>query len=114
VDRQGLAVADSDRPGAVPRDFSTRPEMAAALDGRRAQGTRHSATLSTDLVYVAVPVASGGVVHGAVRITYPTSALDARVRRSWWGLAWLCATVLEVVAAVGVVLARGVSRPPRW
>ena len=68
VDAEGRALVDSESQG-VGADFSTRPEIAAALDGTVATGTRHSRTLGTDLLYVAVPVASGGVVHGAVRIT---------------------------------------------
>jgi signal transduction histidine kinase len=106
-------VADSDRIDGTRRDFSTRPEIAAALDGKRASGTRPSKTLRTDLVYVAVPVASGGAIHGAVRVTYPTSTLDARVRSTWLRLGALCAVVLAVVAVVGLVLARSVTRPVR-
>jgi dihydrofolate reductase len=49
------------------RDFSTRPEFEIALEGGRATGIRHSDTLGSDLLYVAVLVASGGNVHGAVR-----------------------------------------------
>lgn len=114
VDRRGISVADSSAAIAdAPRDFSTRPEIARALGGDRAEGTRPSDTLGGDLVFVAVPVASGGRVHGAVRITYPTSAMDARVRAVWWRLAGLSAVVLAAVTAVGLVLARGVSGPVR-
>jgi signal transduction histidine kinase len=113
VDTDGISVADSDRPPGDRRDFSTRPEIAAALDGRRSAGTRPSETLGTGLMFVAVPVASGGVVHGAVRITYPTSALDARVSSMWVRLGLLSGVVLVVVALVGMVLARSVTRPVR-
>jgi signal transduction histidine kinase len=113
VDPQGVSVADSDRPGGEPRDFSTRPEIAAALDGAHTAGTRASETLGTDLMYVALPVASGGVVHGAVRVSYPTSTLDARVSSMWLRLAALSAVVLVTVVAVGLLLARGVTRPVR-
>jgi signal transduction histidine kinase len=113
VDRRGIGVVDSDAPGAPSRDFSTRPEIAAALDGQRASGTRPSETLGTGLVYVAIPVASGGTVHGAVRITYPTSTIDARVRSTWFRLGGLSVVVLAIVAAVGMVFARGVTRPVR-
>jgi DNA-binding IclR family transcriptional regulator len=102
LDEQGISVADSEEPDAAPRDYSTRPEIAAALEGRRAIGTRRSATLGEGLVFVAVPVASGGEVHGAVRITFPTASLDARVRREWLQLAVLSAGVLGVVGVVGV------------
>jgi signal transduction histidine kinase len=113
ADAQGVSVADSDRPEGQPRDFSTRPEFAAALDGARSAGTRASETLGTELMYVALPVASGGVVHGAVRVSYPTSTLDARVSSMWLRLAALSAVVLVTVAAVGLLLARSVTRPVR-
>ncbi len=113
VDERGVSVADSDAPGAAPRDYSTRSEIAAALDGHRAIGTRRSETLDEGLVYVAIPVASGGEVHGAVRITFPTASLDARVRREWLRLTVLSTGVLGVVAVVGLLLARSVTRPVR-
>ncbi|HET9609675.1 MAG TPA: ATP-binding protein [Acidimicrobiales bacterium] len=113
VGTDGISVADSDPGAAVPRDFSTRPEIAAALDGRRTSGSRSSETLGTNLMYVTVPVASAGIVHGAVRVTYPTSTLDARVRSTWLRLGALSVLVLVLVAAVGMVLARSVSRPVR-
>ncbi|MGK2930376.1 MAG: ATP-binding protein [Acidimicrobiales bacterium] len=109
----GLSVADSDAPDAPPRDFSTRPEIVAALDGHRSSGTRPSETLGTGLLYVAVPVASGGSVHGAVRITYPTSTVDALIRSTWLRLGLLSAVVLALVAAVGLMFASGVTRPVR-
>jgi signal transduction histidine kinase len=113
VDRAGITVADSDHPGAAPRDYSRRPEIARALTGQRAVGSRHSSTLGSDLVYVAIPVASGGVVHGAVRVTFPSAARDARVRAAWLTLLALSGTVLTVVTAVGFLLARSVTRPVR-
>jgi signal transduction histidine kinase len=111
VDRNGRSIADSDNPDGVPRDFSTRAEIAAALDGKVSSGIRSSETLGTRLIYVAVPVASSGQVHGAVRITYPASELDRRVRNDWLNLALLAATILVGVAVAGWLLARGVTRP---
>jgi signal transduction histidine kinase len=110
VDAQGRALVDSDSQG-VGADFSTRPEIASALDGAVATGTRHSNTLGTDLLYVAVPAASGGVVHGAVRITYPTSEVDERVRRYWLVLAAIAAVVLAVAVALAGGFARWIVRP---
>lgn len=111
VDAEGTALADSDPLREGERSFASRPEVAEALEGRVATGTRRSDSLGTDLVYVAVPVASGGVVHGAVRITYPASEVAQHVREYWLrlGLAGL-ATIL-VATSVGVLLARSVARP---
>jgi signal transduction histidine kinase len=109
TDRRGRRLVDSTPSGTT--DFSSRPEIVRALDGEIATGTRSSRTLGTELLYVAVPVASSGVVHGAVRISYPTSAVDARIHRYWTVLAIIAAVVLTVAATVAAVLARWVTRP---
>jgi sensor histidine kinase regulating citrate/malate metabolism len=111
VDASGTSVADSDPDRPIGRDFSTRPEIAAALRGERAVGERGSQTLGDRIVYVAVPSASGGVVHGAVRLTVPSDEVDARVRRYWLVLVGIAAVVMAAVAGVGWLLARSVSSP---
>jgi len=113
VDADGDTVYDSDDPEAADlgRDFSSRPEVAEALAGVRTTGTRFSVTLDQELRYVAVPVASGGVVHGAVRITYQTDALRAQVLRTWLLFALTGLAVLVAVVPVGIAVARWVTRP---
>jgi len=113
VDRRGIAVIDTDPSGRSARSFANRPEIAAALGGRTTSGIRRSATLGGKLLYVALPVASGGRVEGAVRITYPTSAVDARIRRFWLILGGIALVVLALAAALGLGLARFVTRPLR-
>jgi signal transduction histidine kinase len=113
VDRRGAALIDTSARVSGAESFASRPEIAAALRGGVASGTRHSDTLGTNLLYVAVPVASGGTVHGAARITIPTSAVDARIVRYWLILAAIAAVVLAVSALVGLSLARFVTRPLR-
>lgn len=111
VDKDGVTVIDSADPNGAPRDFSTRDEIAIALTGNVASGLRHSDMLDTDLIFVAVPVASAGDVMGAVRITYTSAEIDARVRSNWWRLGLLSALVLSGVAVLGSVLAGEVRRP---
>jgi signal transduction histidine kinase len=111
VDIHGISIVDSARE--ADRDFSTRPEIDAALTGVRVSGTRHSDTLDTELLFVAVPVASGGTVHGAVRITFGTHEMNERIQRFWLGLIAVAVVVLVVTAAVGWLLARSVTKPVR-
>ena len=66
-----------------------------------------------NLLYVAVPVASGGRIDGAVRVTYPTSTIDSRVRRYWLILAAIAGIVLAVAFVVGMRVAAFVVRPLR-
>lgn len=111
VDTNGISVLDTQ---AEPnRDFSTRPEIATALTGIRSAGIRHSDTLDTDLLYVAVPVASGGIVHGSLRLTLDAREVTERIERFWIGLVVVAAVVLLSVAGIGWAVARSVTRPIR-
>ena len=109
VDRDGAALADTD-PGSPDTNFANRPEVAAALEGEVSSGRRRSNTLGTDLVYVAVPVASGDV-YGAIRINYSTGQINERVRRYWLTLAGVAGVSLAAAGVIGVLLARWVTRP---
>jgi len=113
VNGDGFSIADSKPTTPGERDFSTRPEIKRALAGDISSGVRHSVTLGTGLLYVAVPVASGGVVHGAVRITYPMSAVESRIARNWLVLGAVAMVVLLAASVVGWRFAASVSRPLR-
>ena len=113
VNRRGRAVIDTAPEFAEGRNFSTRPEIGEALRGAVATGVRRSETLGESLLYVAVPVASRGQIHGAVRITYPTSAVDARVTRYWLVLAAIAGVVIGAAGIIGLAVARSLTRPLR-
>ncbi|HEY8316456.1 MAG TPA: hypothetical protein VIG35_06290, partial [Gaiellaceae bacterium] len=113
VNVRGFARIDTSSRVAGTESFKSRPEIRSALRGIVASGLRYSQTLKGRLLYVAVPIASGGVVHGAVRITYPVSTLDARITRYWLILAAIAAVVLLVAALLGFATARFVTRPLR-
>ena len=74
---------------------------------------RSSATLHTHLLYVAVPVGSGGVVSGAVRITYPMTSRRHADPPLLAAARAIASVVLAAAALVGVRLARFVTRPLR-
>jgi signal transduction histidine kinase len=111
VGADGRALVDTASSRAGERSFGSRPEFAAALRGIVAQGSRPSRTLGQTLLFVAVPIASGGRVRGAVRVSYPTATADARTRRAWETLGAVGAVVLLIAVVLGVVLARIVRRP---
>ncbi len=111
VDRVGIGIVDTSPPAPGRRTFASRPEFVAALKGEVATGTRNSTTLNATFLYVAVPIASGGRILGAVRVSYPTSTLDARVRRYWLVLAGIAGVVLAVSALLGASFARWIRRP---
>ena len=107
----GSALVDTAPAEPGERSFASRPEIRRALRGIVAQGSRPSRTLRQTLLYVAVPIASGGNVRGAVRLSYPTATADARARRAWETLGAIAAVVLLIAVSLGIVLARIVRRP---
>ncbi len=118
VDRNGDVVADSSPPidpaTGLPetnRNFAERPEIAGALGKDVMSGTRDSVTLGTGLVYVAVPVASVEDTYGAVRVSFSTDQLDARVHRYWTLLAAAAVVTLAAAGGLGILLARWVTKP---
>jgi signal transduction histidine kinase len=52
-------------------------------------------------------------VHGAVRLTYPTSTVDARIRRYWLVLLAIAGVVNAAATLAGLLLARSITRPLR-
>ncbi len=113
VDTAGSSIFDTDAPEGPPIDFSSRPEIQQALGGNRVDGSRYSNTVGTHLLYVAVPTNDDGRVNGAVRITYPTATLDARVRRVWAQMTLLGLAVLVAVTIAAFLVARSITRPVR-
>jgi signal transduction histidine kinase len=113
VNHKGIAVIDTNAHGPGVTSFASRPEIARALRGDVAVGTRNSETLHTRLLYVAVPVAANGRIEGAARITYPTSAVDSRVRRYWLVLGAIAAIVIAVAVVLGVAISAFIVKPLR-
>ncbi len=111
VDTRGISALDTSQ--VIDRDFSTRPEFETALEGHRSGGVRHSETLNSDLLFVAVPVASGGTVYGALRLTVDAHEVTERIHQFWFGLAGVAFVVLLSISGIGWAIARSVTRPLR-
>lgn len=113
VDAAGRLVASSEPRGgqAGDRDELGPPEIARALDGHEAAGSRYSAELGGDVWFSAVPIESGSTVVGAVRVTHPLAPVEHRVRDNWLLLAAIGGGVLVAVSLVSLLVARSVTRP---
>jgi signal transduction histidine kinase len=111
VGRDGISRVDTD--DETGRDLSASPGIDVALTGETATGRVDAPADGAGRLFVAVPVASGGRVLGAVRIDLDTDQLDARIRRSRYLLVGLAAAVLALVALIGWAIARSVTRPIR-
>jgi len=112
VDTDAKVLASSD-PNDAPGDSFARPEIAQALGGEPAEGQRDSQTAGGALVYVAVPVISGGDVVGAVRITFAASVIDQRVNEKTRGLLLVGGISLLAAALAAIFIANGITSPLR-
>jgi signal transduction histidine kinase len=112
TDPQGVLLADSlQPPGSQAPSYRGRPEIASALSGDAVWDVRHSTTLDQDLLVSAVPVRTGNVVLGAVRISYPMSEVNGSVRRGYWFLGGVGLVALATGLGLAAWLARWISRP---
>jgi signal transduction histidine kinase len=113
TDVAGTAVVVSGDESLRGDDYSTRPEIAAALTGSPTSGRRSSETLGGDIVYVAVPVLSDARPIGVVRLTYPASAIDDRVSSKVRGILVVGVISLSAAALAAALLATTIVRPLR-
>jgi two-component system, OmpR family, sensor kinase len=112
VDARGRLRADSAGTPAGA-DYADRPEIEAALAGRREQISRHSQTLDAEILATAVPVRRGGRTVGAVRVTQSVDSVDEAVRTSILDVAALTAVVLALGMIAGALIAQQIARPIR-
>ncbi len=107
VGRGGRVVGDSDVPASeVPmlEDHSDRPEIRAALAGRLGRSVRMSASVGSELLYLAAPAARGEVVRLAVSLDDVAAAV-ARVQRGILAgglIAMVFAGLLSLAVSVAV------------
>ena len=113
TDRQGRLVADSAGTGLRGTAYGTRPEVAVALTGRQAQGTRYSDSLGEDLLFTAVPVVHEGRTEGAVRVTQGVADVQSEVRNDILALVAIGGVVLLLGLGLAWVLAGSIARPLR-
>ncbi len=111
VDGTGVVLADSAGPGRLGANYSSRPEVAAALKGTPVQAQRYSRTLGQEILFTAVPIFHEGGPVGAVRVTQSVSAVNTAVRRVELGLGLVALLVLAIGLTVGWLIAREISRP---
>ena len=110
VDAQGRLLADSE--GApVGRDYSTRPEIRAALAGTADQRERQSDALGESILATSVPIIRRGQAAGAVRVTQSFEAVERAIRRSWIGLGLVGLIVIAVGLGAGWLIANWVAGP---
>jgi two-component system, OmpR family, sensor kinase len=109
----GRVRADSAGSQTLGQSYADRPEIAAALQGRFAQGTRTSETLGQELLYTAVPIFDEGRTVGAVRVTQSNATVAERKRRNVLVVVGVGLAALALGLALAWILAGSLARPLR-
>lgn len=121
VDTSGVAVASSE--GRIGESYFNRPEIAHALGrlpnpnnpgsnypAEATNGERDSTTLGEPLVFSAVPTRAGSLILGAVRISYPASAINDKVNEGVRGLGLAALITLLCAMVIAFLVSSTVTR----
>jgi two-component system phosphate regulon sensor histidine kinase PhoR len=76
ININGKVLADSWENPALMDNHFDRPEVHSALDGTRGQAMRYSATLSKNMLYIAIPMKQGGIATGVVRVSTTLAPIE--------------------------------------
>ena len=109
VDANATVFA-STNPGELGYDYSNRPEITSALAGAAVTGERGSTALGSRLLFVTVPIRSGTAIIGALRLTYPISAVDSIVSRRIGSILLVGVLTLLGAGLAAVMLAGAYTR----
>jgi signal transduction histidine kinase len=108
--RDGQVILDSAE--TLDPTMANRPEIVDMFAKRGVvTGHRRSNTLNTELAFVVVPVVKGDAIIGAVRLSFPTTAVQHDVVNYWKAIAATSVVSLVLVAIIGIVLSRYIARP---
>ncbi len=97
----GTVVGESDEDPAVMDNHANRPEIRQAATEGQGTSIRYSRTLASEMLYVAVPVESGGQLIGFARLAMPLTQVEANVAE----LQRVILTAALIAATAAVVLA---------
>jgi two-component system phosphate regulon sensor histidine kinase PhoR len=110
----GQVVGESQRPPepqGLIENQADRPEVRAALAGRRGRDLRRSATVEAPLLYVALPVRDAARLVGVLRLALPLSAVTDSYATLRGVMLLGGALALAIAFGIGLFVAGRVTRP---
>jgi len=83
IDNNGVVLGDSEEKAAQMENHLDRPEVQGAIKNDMGTAIRHSATLDTDMMYVAVVIRHEGREAGFMRLALPLTETRQAFSRLW-------------------------------
>src|SRR5215207_2830549 len=109
VAADGTVLGDSTADPGTMDNHGSRPEVIAARRTGIGEAQRHSATLDTDFLYVAVPITD--MLGAVARVALPLHDVDAAVGRIWRDVVLATVTAAALAVIVSVIVARKITGP---
>ncbi|MDX9818800.1 MAG: ATP-binding protein [Desulfococcus multivorans] len=107
----GRVVGDSEEIPARMDNHAGRPEISKAFRGSTGQSIRHSETLSTSMMYVAVPVERQGRTLAVIRTALPLDEIGRKIGGFQRTIFQAGLLVALMAAVIGYAVARRIARP---
>jgi len=113
IDADGDVLADSEREARDMENHFFRPEIQASLRGEKQMSIRPSSTLKTDMMYMSVPLESGGRVVGALRLSLYMKDFDTLMASLRGDLLKVVGVVTLIALILAFFLTRSMAAPIR-
>jgi two-component system phosphate regulon sensor histidine kinase PhoR len=107
----GLVVGDSKAQTGDMENHSDRPEIMDAFGNREGASIRHSDTLGQRMMYVALPIRSGDVIRGVLRVSIAIDAIDKQLRSLQVRMALGGVAIAALASLVCLFISRRISQP---
>ncbi|WP_159881582.1 two-component system histidine kinase PnpS [Paenibacillus puerhi] len=107
----GKVLGDSDRKASELESHANREEIIEAARDGIGYATRYSDSVGKNLLYVALPVPSGGETVGFLRLSMSLTEIDNSIRNVWFVLLGGLAAVFALAALISYRVAFNITRP---
>jgi len=109
----GTVLGDSEEDPQLMENHAQRPEVIDALNSGLGESTRYSVTLEEEMLYVAVPVTSGGETLGVARVSLPLTTVESPVRHVTVSIIIATVAAALLVILTAWLITRFTTRPIR-
>ena len=107
----GRVVGDSEEIPANMDNHRDRDEIRNAYKGNIGMSIRHSDTLSTKMMYVALPLYSDETLLGVLRTSLAVTAIDERIGAIRWRIAAVALLVALLASGISWFVSRRIIQP---
>ncbi|GAB6988489.1 two-component system histidine kinase PnpS [Paenibacillus pini] len=111
IAKNGQVIGDSEIDPLQMDNHIGREEIKSAIHEGVGHAIRYSSTLGENMLYVAVPVVSGGNYDGFIRISVSLEAVDMGVRKGWTLMGTGLIILFVIAALISYRVAASLTSP---